>query len=101
SLLAEVPSEPNVPRRVRDSVPPAPEPPKVPAAVPSGADMPLRHLTRSPSPPSKEDAGSAELRPTSHEDTHRSLSNPARSLSADDGGDRVTLPTITRPVTPS
>ncbi len=96
SLLEEAPSEPNVLRRVHDSVPPAPELVRPPPAASPGTDVPLRHLTRAPGLPGKDDTGKPELR-SSQEETHRSLSNPARSLPADDGGDRVTMPTITRP----
>lgn len=96
SLLEESTLEPAVaPRRVRDSVPPAD--PNARSQPSVAGEVPLRHITR----PSKDDPPPRNEQPKPHEDTLRSLSNPARSLTSEDNGDRATLPTITRPSSPS
>lgn len=97
SLLEESTLEPAVvPRRVRDSVPPGDPNARSQASV--AGELPLRHITRGSS---KDDAPVRNEHPKPQEDTLRSLSNPARALTPEDNGDRATLPTITRPLSPS
>lgn len=125
SLLEEAPFEPNVSRRVRDSVPPAPEAPRPPPAASLGTDVPLRHLTRAPSAVTNSDdtqdaadqpagnviprldaeatrAQEGPMSPatTSFEETHRSLPVAARAF-GDEDGERATMPTLTRSLTPT
>lgn len=97
SLLEESALEPAiVPRRVRDSVPPGD--PNARSQPSLAGELPLRHITRGPS---KDEVAPRNDQVKPHEDTLRSLSNPARALTPEDNGDRATLPTVTRPLSPS
>ncbi len=100
SLLEESSFQPSLPRKVRDSVPPAAPVPNLTREHPPVADVPLRHITRAPVPPSKDElAPRNESRGPLHEDTLRSLPSPPRSLNPDEpAAERSTLPTIARPL---
>jgi diadenylate cyclase len=113
SLLEESSFHPSVPRKVRDSVPPAAPVPNLRSDQPAGpGDKPLRHITRPTSPGKDESAPPRnesrneprqelrnESRGPSHEDTLRSLSSPPRALTADEGADRTAIPNLPRPLT--
>lgn len=103
SLLEESSFQPPVPRKVRDSVPPAPPVPNIPREQPlSPSGVPLRHLTRGPAATSKDDASPAraENRAPTHEDTLRSLSSPVRASSEEPNNRTTNPPVPPRSITP-